>query len=96
VLDISAIALAVRYVRPDAATALDSRGWTFRRRLLEGLDHAAEVTADGGHAVGFRASAPPPRWPSCSSSPHPSRRPGVRARLTAAGIDPDATGWPPV
>jgi hypothetical protein len=38
-----------RYVRPDAATSLDSRGWTFRRRLLEGLKHAVEVAAHGGH-----------------------------------------------
>src|SRR4029450_14001495 len=38
-----------RYVRPDAATTLASRGWTFRSRLLESLSHAVQVAADSGH-----------------------------------------------
>jgi hypothetical protein len=42
---ISEAALPVGCVRPDAATTLDDRGWTFRSRLLEGPEHAVEVVA---------------------------------------------------
>jgi hypothetical protein len=49
-----------RYVGPDAATALDSRGRTFRNRLFEGLQQAAESATDTGHSrvVGPRVASP--------------------------------------
>jgi hypothetical protein len=39
----------------DAATTLAGRGRILWRRLLEGLDQAAEVVADGGHVRVVRA-----------------------------------------
>jgi hypothetical protein len=47
VLRLSAQLWLFRY--SDAGTTLDSRGWTFRRRFLEGLEHVAEVAAKGRH-----------------------------------------------
>jgi hypothetical protein len=78
-----------RYVRPDAATRLDSRGWTFRRRLLEGLEHAVEVAAHGGHVrvVGAKG-APPLASVRSSCSPAPSRH-GWRSGRTLPSRGPD-------
>jgi hypothetical protein len=82
----------LRYVRPDAGTRLDSRGWTFRRRLLEGLEHAVEVAGDSRPRSGGRGQGPPRRSPA-SAHPvllHlPGKAGGRDARYRGPDIDSD-------
>jgi hypothetical protein len=82
--------------REAAAQAHDAQAAQLRGPIPAALAGAYLELQPLWHAVGFRALGPAATLAQLLQLAPPEQAAVVRDRLTAAGINPDATGWPPV
>jgi hypothetical protein len=81
--------------REAAAQAHDAQAAQLRGPIPAALAWAYLELLPLWHVVGFRTFGPAATLAQLLALAPPEQAARVRARLTGAGIDPDATGWPP-
>jgi hypothetical protein len=81
--------------REAAAQAHDAQAAQLRGPIPAALARAYLELQLLWHAVGFRTFGPAATVAQLLQLATPELAARVRADLTAAGVDPDATGWPP-